>query len=91
MSNVGLGIQVYSWIAKAFPFYSFFFGSNLRFGGLQSTLTRVYTLANRRFFPRFSSTRRKCGRLSRFCFMSRLQGVRICGVFVGGDSNYRLI
>ena len=61
MSNVGLGIQVYSWIAKAFPFYSFFFGLNLRFGGLQSTLiiTRVYALANRKFFPWFSSTRRK--------------------------------
>ena len=51
MSNVGLGKQVYSWIAKAFPFYSFFFGLNLRFGGLQSTLTRVYALANRGFFP----------------------------------------
>ena len=42
-------------------------------------------------FPDSRALGGKCGRLSRFCFMSRLQGVRICGVFVRGDSNYRLI
>ena len=91
MSNVGLGIQVYSWIAKAFPFYSFFFGLNLRFGGPQSTLTLFTRWPIEDSFPDSRALGGKCGRLSRFCFMSRLQGVRICGVFVGGDSNYRLI
>ena len=47
----------------------------------------VYALANRRFFPDSRALGGKCWRLSRFSFMSRLQGVRICGVFVGGNSN----
>ena len=34
-------------------------GSNLRFGGRQSTVTMVFhALAQSRFFPRFSSTRK---------------------------------
>jgi len=87
MSNVALGIQVYSWIARTFPFYGFFFGSNLRFGGLQSTLTLFTRWPIEDSFPDSRALGGKC----RFCFMPRLQGVRICGVFVGGNSNYRLI
>ena len=69
----------------------FFFGSNLLFGGRQSTLTLFTRWPIEDSFPVSRALGGKCRRLSSFCYMSRLQGVRICGVFVGGNSNYRLI
>ena len=58
-----------------------------------------HALVQSRFFPRFSSTRKNmpfeavsaifCYRILH-SFMSRLRGVRICWVFVGGNSNCRL-
>ena len=59
-----------------------------------------HALAKRRFFTCFTSTRRITPAFKPFLqyfrtgwhlFMSRLRGVRICWVFVGGSLNYRLI
>ena len=85
------------WVYMAFlglqessPFTAFT-NTSLRFGGRQSTLTLFTRWPIEYSFAVSRALGGKCRRLSRFCFMSRLQGVRICGVLVGGTSNYRLI
>ena len=51
-------------------------GSNLRFGGLQSTVTIIFhVLAQSRFFPRFSSTRKNNSFLQYFATGS---GTALC-------------
>ena len=79
-----LGLQ------ESSPFTAFT-NTNLRFDGRQSILTLFTRWPIEYSFAVSRALGGKCRRLSRFCFMSRLQGVRICGVLVGGTSNYRLI
>ena len=79
-----LGLQ------ESSPFTAVTTNTKLRFGGRQSTLALFTRWPKEDSFPLSRALGGKCPRLSRFWFISRLQGVRVCGVFVKGNSNYRL-
>ena len=55
-------------------------GSNLRFGGHQSTVTMVFhSLAQSRFFPRFSSTRKNMPVFKPFLqYFATGSGIALC-------------
>ena len=75
-----LGLQ------ESSPFTAVTTNTKLRFGGRQSTLALFTRWPKEDSFPLSRALGGKCRRLSRFWFISRLQGVRVCGVFVKGNT-----